>query len=313
MVYNSAARLVQDGLAALHHAREYVARRFPGCGQACGLLGAYALAIGFGDFLVEHFLLLQGKAFLLDLTPVFRRPNIGLYVPLVCYLIGCLAIIGGIGGAVLLTRWPTLRRWLGHCVGRLWPWLFGAALALPVFTSAHLAPLCGGLAAASLLVMWWLRDKTTGSRPFSMARGTAAAIATVLVLGAMSMMAAAWYPLRIGNDYIELDDSLKLPALDTSSAMSASINRSAAISCFIDEANREPDGSHAIPSWQRAHAKLTVPDVGCAALTDERNTDRVMNTLKVTGAWQSNAGRTLYHHAWTERLRRSGPAAGESG
>lgn len=102
-------------------------------------------------------------------------------------------------------------------------------------------------------------------------------------------MFAAWYPVEVPNDYMELTDFV--PLMTTNGELR--VDRDTLVNC-LNSTNAANDGTtkpgtSATPASSDCQAAMTLPP-------DQRAELRA--ALQASGAWQSEAGRLLFHHAY---------------
>lgn len=153
-------------------------------------------------------------------------------------------------------------------------------------------------------------------------------IGAIGVTGAMSVMAAAWYPIRIANDYMELTDAIRIPLHPGVVGQETVLTRSQAISCIkitTDRFQKSRTGEDIVldgretqiidvvaamlakprdevetryTAARRDSQSRSTPDLSCPVELDLYQASRMADALKATGGWHSTAGRAFYHHSY---------------
>lgn len=298
----------------------------PEARQALAVAGLYLAVVGIGDVLLEHLLLAQSRALFPLLTPVFKPQAPTIYAELIDYL----AVAGALIGAIVLADWrKTLPVVWGAGVAlteRLALPTLAIALTLAAAVTAPLAKAFFVLSVIASVVRLLLGPRTDLALSPRMAR-LAGAGSLLVVLTAAGIMAAAWYPVRLTNDYIEASDRVVLPPETPGGAPTGiTMTRAQAIDCLkaLDDqrATAQSGEDNVLSDRDRlliagvlgamgngsamrlSFSDLRVPRatetgaVDCLHPLSEVQASRMREALQTTGAWQSEPGRTLYHHAY---------------
>lgn len=286
---------------------------------------AYVLAVGVADAAIEHALFRKALTLFSILTPVFKSDAARVYTEFVIYLVIWLAVIGAICLRILCDGSPRFWLWISALCERHWGKLLGAALLFILLATPPFARGCAIFAAIPLslrLIGNVAQRQLTPDRGMRPRIIVATLLSTLLVTAAMGAMLSAWFPIRLANDYREAIDRIKLPS--ASLGQPISLLRDEAIDCVVEaearfETERTGEFIWMSEREQRIIAALagslhqSVEDVRKQFVASHSPTSQgpkcrvpfeltlaqaLGPALTASGTWQSNAGRTLYHHAF---------------
>ncbi len=304
--------------------KETVKRKMPMSFEMATVLAMYIFAVGVLDWFVQRFFLHQAAENYLQWTIGFRPDGPGYNTSFISYLIGVVGLLGGVFGAQLLNYLPALKRLCLSINEKMWGIVGGLAAFLAFVAPFQLSTACFFVA----MLIFALRVYVQGLPRFEndVAKPIQRTLLYLVLVGLIGFSiiigAKAWYPVVLTNDYIELSDKVIVPAAANEPAVS--LNHGAAINCLtLQETNLSEDltgdaqmiknskkellGNPVeqfrtlskalahLSALQAAKDKHITP---CEHPLTQRQSDLLYIPLQQSGNWQSQAGRTLYHHSY---------------
>jgi hypothetical protein len=317
--------------------KTYAEKNIPFSREDTALLGIYLFVISLFTLLVHLWLNHESEKLSLGLMMGYKEKafadNASYNISFVSYILIILTIICGFLCKWLFGYAPRLHSILVAASEKIWRRVFCLAVLL-VFAfsrlSMHLSSLCM-LAAVLLLGSRFLIDRIPSCKEDSPKREWLSFVIMMsLVVASLWLGAKAWYPVKISNDYIETTDKILLPEIGGGNkAPLLQISRPDMLDCliahndsFVDEKQSgkylllAQDKKNIVTALSKnlgiapqtvlrvlnddnnkwAQEKVFPPE--CKYNIDLRQIDELQISLRETGDWQSQAGRTFYHHSY---------------
>lgn len=304
--------------------KETVKRKMPMSFEMATVLAMYIFSVGALDWFVQRFFMHQAVENYLRWTIGFR-PDVASYnTSFISYLIGVIGVLGGVLGAQLLAYLPAMKRFCISISEKVWGKVGGLAAFLVFVAPFQLSEACFCVA----ILIFGLRAFVQGVPRFEndttqpLQRSLLYLVFIGLIGFSIYIGVKTWYPVVLTNDYIELSDKVVVPVAPNEPAIL--LDHGDAINCLtLQETNlsRDLTGdaqmmrntkkellgnpveqfrtlSKALADLRALQAAKTKHVTPCAHPLTQHQSDLLYIPLQHTGNWQSQAGRTLYHHSY---------------
>lgn len=269
--------------------------------EPLSLTASYILLVGVLDWLLQRYFFYQATAMHMQWTIGFRTEGPAYNAAFISYVLAIVGITGGVIAGQVLNYMPAFKKFLISINEKIWRKILCLAVLVTFITPFQLAFVCSLVA----VLLFGLRLVVGGFPSYDgpakpLFRGILYITLLGLIVFSLSMGFKAWYPLTLSNDYIEAVDNIGVPAQD--GYQKSYLDRLSAINCLIAEkivlpvkprdASKEPN---TVLSFQQNKSAETKP---CPHPLTQVQADLMEEPIKYTGKWQSQAGRTLYHHSY---------------
>lgn len=322
---------------------ETLSQTIPDAKQWLTLMGIYAFTMGVFEIAIQYLFYTLALKSVLQWTVGFRPQNGPAYnIAFFSYLTAVFTMMGGYVGVQILNYLPKLRSWIFRIVDQHWGKVFALAAIGFVMTPHFFSSCCFML---TLITLGWrmivdvlptLRiipkkyDHTVQAPAYT-------AVICLLMLGVAGSLYLAgktWYPIKLVNDYLELEDKVAIPFMKNNlNDDPVYMKRSQAIKCLLapegplakeiigetttitsdemDIAMRYSKNAAMTPSMMMRFFPDKQPDAlpegtlgikytdfPCQTPFTQLQSDILRQPLLDSSFWQSQAGRTLYHHSY---------------
>lgn len=301
------------------------------------LLALYAFAIAGVESIGQRFLYLQSNAIFSQWTTGNKPADGPTYNQLfISYPMAVIALVGVFFCYYMLKSMPRLHQMLVNVSEKIWGLVLGISLivinVIPYFATKYYLSVVVGILGLRLAYQFFyqIRKPVAFDSEKKSVNLAAYGVAIILIAGSLWQAAEAWYPVKLTNDYQELSDKLVVPPSPNMANKSPMVlDRKTAFDCLID-----PNGPFAaellgdsniisakeVPMIERFSGGMGVPlqqplgpvnnknqKPATTAVTDaddcpqqftQFQSDALRVPITQTGTWQSQAGRTLYHHSY---------------
>jgi hypothetical protein len=292
-------------------------------------LGLYAFLAGVANWMAQRWLAHRAMDLYVEWTAAYTPEAPTYNVPFVDYVMGIVVIIGGV---FLYSFFSYLPKRYCRLFG-LADFLWRKALGITLFF-LFIAPLLSKilfLASAVLLGQRALREREFIPAKYGpKAKLLSGFLMMALIVASMGMGAKAWYPFVLANDYVEIPDAVFAPPREAGQAAAPlAMEHADAIDCLTqidqqtsiaelansihilnDDEKRfvntlsqtfdtKPETSSRLLLDLHGIEVLSKPEkVHCRFDVTQQQMNQLRSALTATSAWQSYAGRLLYHHAY---------------
>jgi len=307
--------------------KQSVQKKLPLSWEMLSLIASYMCGLGAVDWFVERIFLHKSADLYMQWTLPFRPETVTYNTYFFSYSILVMGVVGGLLGLQLLGYMPRLK---AFCIGineRIWGKLFGVSLLMTVLAPFDLMRLCFLIGAIIYALRLFVQGipKTGHSVSAHRTLGALHYVALLAIIGVCFYMAVkAWYPVILTNDYMEISDSIEVPATHPP----VSLSRTDAVNCIVSgqkqvSKNLTDDGhffNNAGHGGETDTGAVSSNDIkkilqyinrrndddalsgnnnaSCPHPLSQLQSDLMTLPLQQTGSWQSQAGRTLYHQSY---------------
>jgi hypothetical protein len=287
-------------------------------------LGLYTFVVGFVNWALQRWLIHRAMALYLDWTAAYKPHEPSYNAPFVDYIVSVLTIVSGALLFIHLDNVPQRWRRLFCLAELLWPKAFLVAIICLLIAP----PLSKALFFVSIIMFSWYAlaaDIAPPATPTSKAKIVTGALMMSMIILSVGIGAKAWYAVTLANDYVETSDTISIPpGEDGQTTAPSKLKHDDAIACLAEmdqkthndvfkdaetlSTNEEKTADkHSgaadiqVKSMSPLHKSETLTNSAhahCGFDTTQQQIDLLRPALIDTSGWQSNAGRTLYHHAY---------------
>ena len=296
------------------------------------LLGCYSFFCGIADWFVQRWFDHHAALLHFEWTMAFRPPDYDLRSyngPFVAYTLLVLLILGAVFAKLLLGYFPRMRALARTVAEKVWRTLMVLS-PLSVLMAPHMLAILGFFIAAVVLAIRRFVVGDGSCKPYSSFAGRIVAFcAFVMILAGLWIGTAAWYPVKVSNDYFELPDTISIPAFDKNNPVPfLQIDRPSLTDCLNALSAKYADKNGNAEAQDIEKKKITVP-LGSKDPEGFITSQRIVEFMRLenlggrqqatpvcryplsqyylhsrlfsffdTGYWQSQAGRLFYHHSY---------------
>ncbi len=322
----NALSALRDGVLKYHARAASLMGKLHVTKESAYLLGSYILIIGIMTWLVMQWMAFQSIELVTQWAPGLGPTNPVSNKPFVVYIIVVLSIVGGFALNLFLGHLNEWKRFAEKTVKKYKIALFITSFLL-LLVSRSLLPMGYFALAATVFFIPLASDFLLGKGFKTEGKGLKSHGPLVIMLSlflglSFYVSAKAWYPVTLPNDYFEIPETAQI---STSSTTQKTYTRSELAACMEAEDDKitkirvAPDGisngdvfgyvQRLLPAQpvekEQIFAAVTQlkqllgnSSARCEVDISPQELDRFRDYLSLTGKWQSQAGRILYHQSY---------------
>ena len=296
------------------------------------LLGVYLVGIAAAHFLIKHLVKQIAYELLPHWAPGFGPLEPTYNAPFIHYTFVLFGIVGAFALRGIFSLIPSIRKAVVSGIEKCGLFLLPFSFLILLASLTDIVSFCGSFAAILFLLLAQSPNIVENNHFIETTRPTWAArklfpwLLCLLLFLSLGMVAKAWYPVQLPNDYLEIPESVLVQNSQTGAEQI--VSRSAIIDCMEAQrleianikdtetpdrilaralskltgvsflVNKELNEHTLFPILSKLTGAAITNPPKCALDISSLQLGKLRAPILTTGVWEMQAGRILYHHSY---------------